>query len=52
MASEPKPAPAGERRSESVPRRLEEATLEQVARAIFAGAKKPDSSKRQPVMTT
>ena len=32
---------------EPVPRRLEDATLEQVARAIFAGAKKPDPSRRR-----
>ena len=30
-----------------VPTELHKATLEQVARAIFAGAKKPDPSQRR-----
>ena len=47
MANEPRPAPSGERQPEPVPTKFEEATLEQVARAIFAGAKHPEPSKRR-----
>ena len=47
MANEPRPAPSGERQPEPVPTKFEKATLEQVARAIFAGAKPPDPSKRR-----
>lgn len=47
MVNEPRSAPAEERRPEPVPMELHEATLEQVARAIFAGARKPDPSKRR-----
>ena len=46
MADQPGPAPDS-RQEEPIPRKFEEATLEQVAQAIFAGAKKPDPSKRR-----
>ena len=37
---------------QSVPTKLHKATLEQVVRAIFAGAKKPDPNRRRRVMTS
>lgn len=51
MADQPPPARVEQSHPEAatIPRRLEDATtIEQVARAIFAAAKPPDPSKRQP----
>lgn len=49
MADQQPPARVEQPYPEPIPRRLEDATtIEQVARAIFAGAKKPDPSKRRP----
>ena len=47
---EPRPRPVP-RQSEPIPVELEQATLEQVARAIFTTAKKPDPSRHRRVMT-
>ena len=46
LARQPRPCP-GSRRYEAVNVELEQTTLEQVARAIFAAAKKPDPSQQR-----